>query len=241
MNTMVTLTAGVRLVFTSDTMVIELTTHPRTLHTVGEPLRRPIYQLLADGVLQPDMKAGRGSVIHIEATRGRHHVRRRRRRDGALGGPRMDVDRPFDAWPAMVAPRSPPRVDERRARRPVPAGPLHGSRHSRRPGGRDQPEDRHQPGERGLDERGDVRACRSRAGDHVRDGHPATPLVVISPIFCPLVEDHPGPTVPRERGGFDIVSVRAAARPLGLTLRRIRAMLASIVDARCSAGDANLH
>ena len=66
-------------------MVIELTTHPRTLHTVGEPLRRPIYQLLADGVLQPDMKAGRGSVINIEATRGRHHVRRRRRRDGALG------------------------------------------------------------------------------------------------------------------------------------------------------------
>src|SRR5690606_19609543 len=30
--------------------------------------------------------------------------------------------------------------------------------------------------------------------DTIRDGHPTTPLVLISPILCPMVEDRPGPT-----------------------------------------------
>ena len=30
--------------------------------------------------------------------------------------------------------------------------------------------------------------------DTVRDGHPTTPLVVVSPLLCPLVETTPGPT-----------------------------------------------
>ncbi len=30
--------------------------------------------------------------------------------------------------------------------------------------------------------------------DTVRDGHPGTPLLVVSPILCPIHEDTPGPT-----------------------------------------------
>ena len=40
---------------------------------------------------------------------------------------------------------------------------------------------------------------------------------------------------------FTIVSAPAEARPLGLTLRRIREMLAAIVEQRRAAGDAALH
>ncbi|MCM2390728.1 GDSL-type esterase/lipase family protein [Streptomyces albipurpureus] len=32
--------------------------------------------------------------------------------------------------------------------------------------------------------------------DTVREGHPTTPLLVLSPIFCPIHEDDPGPSVP---------------------------------------------
>ena len=33
--------------------------------------------------------------------------------------------------------------------------------------------------------------------DTIRDGHPTTPLVVVSPLLCPLVETTPGPDVAR--------------------------------------------
>jgi lysophospholipase L1-like esterase len=77
--------------------------------------------------------------------------------------------------------------------------------------------------------------------DSVRDGHPDTPLLLVSPIFCPSVEDHPGPTVLNDDGHFGAVEAPEAARPLGLTLRRSREMLAAIVDVRRAAGDAALH
>ena len=32
--------------------------------------------------------------------------------------------------------------------------------------------------------------------DTIRDGHPTTPLLVVSPLFCPIHEDTPGPTAP---------------------------------------------
>jgi hypothetical protein len=77
--------------------------------------------------------------------------------------------------------------------------------------------------------------------DSIRDGHPDAPLLVVSPIYCPMVEDHPGPTVPNGDGGFDIVPAPAEARPLGLTLERIRAIIAGIVATRRAAGDHALH
>ncbi len=80
--------------------------------------------------------------------------------------------------------------------------------------------------------------------DSIRDGHPTTPLLVVSPIACPVVEHHPGPTVPVARDGrilFTTVQAPAAARPLGLTLTRIRELVADLVEVRRRAGDEHLH
>ena len=54
--------------------------------------------------------------------------------------------------------------------------------------------------------------------DTIRDGHPDTPILVVSPIICPVLEDTP-----------------AAAD--GLTLVRVRELLAEIVDARAGVGE----
>ena len=76
--------------------------------------------------------------------------------------------------------------------------------------------------------------------DTVREGHPHTPLLVISPIVCPTHEDTPGPT--DSTTGF----IRSAASPVALrqgalTLRQIRDLVAGVVEARRGAGDTNLH
>ncbi|MGP4088887.1 hypothetical protein ACTWQJ_30950, partial [Streptomyces sp. KR55] len=78
------------------------------------------------------------------------------------------------------------------------------------------------------------------------DGHPTTPLLVVSPILCPIHEDTPGPSTP----DFTALSAgrlrfRAAGDPAErasgkLTLGVIRDELARIVEQR-SADDPNLH
>jgi hypothetical protein len=82
--------------------------------------------------------------------------------------------------------------------------------------------------------------------DTVRDGHPDTPLLVVSPILCPIHEDTPGP------GAFDLDALaegqlrfRATGDPAEraagkLTLTVIREQLDRIVSER-AAGDPNLH
>ncbi|KLN69181.1 lipase [Rhodococcus erythropolis] len=82
--------------------------------------------------------------------------------------------------------------------------------------------------------------------DTVRDGHPVAPLLVVSPVYCPIHEDTPGP------GAFDfdalargemrfVATGDPAERAAGkLTLRSIREELARIVTQR-SADDPNLH
>ena len=82
--------------------------------------------------------------------------------------------------------------------------------------------------------------------DVIRDGHPDTPLLVVSPILCPIHEDTPGPT------GWDLSALgegklRFAATgdpeevAAGkLTLSVIRAELERIV-ARRATEDPNLH
>lgn len=76
--------------------------------------------------------------------------------------------------------------------------------------------------------------------DTIREGHPDTPVLLISPIFCPAHEDAPGPTewTPTGRSGPSSVE----RRPFDgrLTLREIRAVLARIVAER-SASDPALH
>lgn len=82
--------------------------------------------------------------------------------------------------------------------------------------------------------------------DTVRDGHPDTPLLVVSPIYCPIHEDTPGPSVPDPaelaegrmsfRAGGDPAE-RAAGK---LTLGVVREELARIVRQR-AAHDPHLH
>jgi len=82
--------------------------------------------------------------------------------------------------------------------------------------------------------------------DTIRDGHPDTPLLVISPILCPIHEDTPGPT------GWDLSALaegrlrfvatgNADEIPAGkLTLSVIRTELARIISQRAAA-DPHLH
>lgn len=79
--------------------------------------------------------------------------------------------------------------------------------------------------------------------DTIREGHPTTPLLVISPILCPIHEDTPGPSAPDFSAGK--LQFRASGDPAErasgkLTLNVIRDELARIVKQR-SADDPNLH
>ncbi|MBB4931679.1 hypothetical protein F4561_002499 [Lipingzhangella halophila] len=82
--------------------------------------------------------------------------------------------------------------------------------------------------------------------DTVREGHPHTPLLVVSPIHCPIHEDTPGPSTP---DFSDLEAGRLRFRATGdpaeqaagkLTLNVIRAELSRIVQQR-AADDPNLH
>ncbi|NYI07540.1 GDSL-type esterase/lipase family protein [Allostreptomyces psammosilenae] len=82
--------------------------------------------------------------------------------------------------------------------------------------------------------------------DTIREGHPDTPLLVVSPILCPIHEDTPGP------GAFDFAALSAgelrfratgdpAERAAGkLTLGVIREELSRLVRRR-AADDPHLH
>ncbi|MFH9412612.1 GDSL-type esterase/lipase family protein [Streptomyces rochei] len=82
--------------------------------------------------------------------------------------------------------------------------------------------------------------------DTVRDGHPTAPLLVVSPVLCPVHEDTPGPLAPdfseAAEGRLRFVATGdPAERASGkLTLNVIRDELARIVAQR-AADDPNLH
>ncbi|WP_216588488.1 GDSL-type esterase/lipase family protein [Streptomyces brasiliscabiei] len=82
--------------------------------------------------------------------------------------------------------------------------------------------------------------------DTIRDGHPTTPLLVVSPILCPIHEDTPGPSAPDLTG---LAEGRLRFRAMGdpddltpgkLTLRVIREELAAVVAQRAEE-DPHLH
>ncbi|MFI1303495.1 GDSL-type esterase/lipase family protein [Streptomyces sioyaensis] len=82
--------------------------------------------------------------------------------------------------------------------------------------------------------------------DTIREGHPDTPLLVVSPLHCPLHEDTPGPCVPDfsklSAGTLQFTAMgdpaeRAAGK---LTLGVIRTELARLVKQR-AADDPHLH
>jgi hypothetical protein len=79
--------------------------------------------------------------------------------------------------------------------------------------------------------------------DTLREGHPETPLLVVSPILCPVHENTPGPLMPDFADGT--VRFKATGDPAEvpagrLTLTVIRDVLARIVKER-SAEDPHLH
>jgi hypothetical protein len=72
--------------------------------------------------------------------------------------------------------------------------------------------------------------------DTIREGAPRAPILVISPIFCPMHEDTPGPTVTDpdtgERHGTPSTTPDFFEPPL--TLRSVREILREIVQTRAS-------
>ncbi|WP_028799705.1 GDSL-type esterase/lipase family protein [Streptomyces sp. 142MFCol3.1] len=82
--------------------------------------------------------------------------------------------------------------------------------------------------------------------DTIREGHPTAPLLVVSPILCPIHEDTPGPCAPdlstlgTGQLRFAAMGDPAETASGKLTLTVIRAELARIVRER-SAEDPHLH
>lgn len=79
--------------------------------------------------------------------------------------------------------------------------------------------------------------------DTIRDGHPVTPLLVVSPLLCPFQEHTPGPIVAEvgDTGlGFRALGDPAQVADGRLTLTVIRDELARIVAQR-SVQDPDLH
>ncbi|MFD5337067.1 GDSL-type esterase/lipase family protein [Streptomyces hawaiiensis] len=82
--------------------------------------------------------------------------------------------------------------------------------------------------------------------DTIRDGHPDTPLLLVSPIHCAIHEDTPGPTAPdhdeigKGRLVFSAMGDPAETPTGKLTLTVIREELSRIVRQR-AADDPNLH
>lgn len=82
--------------------------------------------------------------------------------------------------------------------------------------------------------------------DTIREGHPSTPLLVVSPVLCPLHEDTPGPLAPDlARMAEGVIAFVATGDPAEvaagrLTLRVVRDELARVVEQR-QADDPHLH
>ncbi|UUU21776.1 GDSL-type esterase/lipase family protein [Streptomyces sp. DSM 40750] len=82
--------------------------------------------------------------------------------------------------------------------------------------------------------------------DTLRDGHPTAPLLVVSPILCPIHEDTPGPSAPdftelaEGRLRFRAMGDPEDPTPGKLTLRLIRDELSALVAQR-TKDDPHLH
>ncbi|MFI6771201.1 GDSL-type esterase/lipase family protein [Streptomyces sp. NPDC050355] len=76
--------------------------------------------------------------------------------------------------------------------------------------------------------------------DTIRDGHPDTPLLVMSPVSCPALEESPGPTAMGPDGKITALGDPADVADGALSLTVVRAELARIVAAR-RARDPRLH
>ena len=79
--------------------------------------------------------------------------------------------------------------------------------------------------------------------DTIRDGHPTTPIVLVSALYCPIHEETPGPLAPDFSSGtmkFVATGDPAEIAAGKLTLSVTRRELAAIVEQR-STTDPNVH
>ena len=74
--------------------------------------------------------------------------------------------------------------------------------------------------------------------DTIRETKEEEPIILISPIYCPSAENHPGPTIPDGDGKFTIIEGHSALRRESLTLRRIRELIQDVIERR---NDQNIH
>lgn len=76
--------------------------------------------------------------------------------------------------------------------------------------------------------------------DTLRDGHPETPILLITPILFPVGEQHAGPTI--VVNGKSAVVERPVELATGaLSIGRIRELIETVVSQRQRGGDANLY
>ena len=64
---------------------------------------------------------------------------------------------------------------------------------------------------------------------------------MVSPIFSPFSEDHPGPLFPNSDGRVVGVEGLEAIRRTSLTMRKMRTAIAALVEVRRGLGDDQLH
>jgi hypothetical protein len=80
--------------------------------------------------------------------------------------------------------------------------------------------------------------------DTIREGHPSTPLLVVSPLLCPIHEKTPGPAAPDltrlSAGELSFTATGDPSDPTRLTLTLIRDELSRLIALRAE-NDPNLH
>ena len=78
--------------------------------------------------------------------------------------------------------------------------------------------------------------------DTVREGKPDAPILAVSPIFCPGAETRPGPMMRHaSTGKFDAIKGHDEIRNGCMSLRRVREIIAEVVDTRRRSGDEHLY
>ena len=78
--------------------------------------------------------------------------------------------------------------------------------------------------------------------DTVREGKPDTPIIAVSPIFCPGAETRPGPMMRHaSTGKFDTIKGFDEIRNGCMSLQRVREIITEVVDTRRRSGDDRLY
>ena len=68
--------------------------------------------------------------------------------------------------------------------------------------------------------------------DTIREKQPELPILLVSPIFCPAAEDHPGPTLPNAAGKFETHPGNEHLRQGCMSLTRVRELMSEFVSRR---------